>query len=810
MVNFNANFPEVLGNEWLMTRDLKSRVWSGSPAQMLRLPSTVAETIASLKMSAAVNPLLRASVPTLIDVIPEGAEFTALPKVARLTPNSDNTNTGWVDDAGSSSNIFNAINETTTQWPGSVPDPTYIRTTGGIIDYVAGVDASLFNGGAAANGRIFWVGVGAILGANTGFRKLEVRLQIDGAFYSPAGGSRRDVHGFGAIYEFFWGEINPATLRPWTPSEIAQFDVQSDWGIHVRSVNATPTLFPKVIALSLNVAYQNTENRVAVGVWRRPEDIGEERLIEVTTDTLRAMPAGTANWSKPSSGNFLYYWRQSASPSQYGPVVADDVRWNSVAQDLGPDGQPPGVVYPLHSSGVAPPPAGVIASDLIAYDVYGRPQARFTGARRESGALVLVRADAANSVDSQPYRLDLADLVTFRSTSGITGQRFTPGSSQTYIGVRLPVTFPTNPTLVSTLTVTVHRVSDGVQMGGSFAITATNVLLIKPGPGGIRYVTGFFSSGAALVGGTQYEVRLTTTGVTDWIVFAPNASLGASVSFGGTANGAMIAGAHVTTRDMSVNLIREPNPPTGLVAALTNVAVTTPYVADQVPTRQAVSVTWSPPGAGMGGLFHRYELERTADAGASYQRVANLYQAAANSFPDREAPRDTVVAYRIRAVGTDGRVSSWATSGSVMPTQNGMLLVLTSNHSTGLEVCYFYDKESSYLVLSDEQDETLLIHGADRSVVFMEVEDRGVGWQVNIWINQVTLTGRGGEHVLTPLLNLIRSLDVPYVCVLDNQGTALLGHVSVAEVPQRQPAHRYTAQITVTPTHVEPVPVEVL
>jgi hypothetical protein len=814
VVNFNPNASpsgEVLGNEFLATRDQKSRVWSGSPARWMRLPSTTLETISALKMSAAVDPLTRASIPTVVDICAEGNEFTALPKLAKLAPNSDNVNTGWTNELGTTTTMFNSINEDTAQWPGPA-DGNDVRTTAPGTEYACGVDASLFNGGAATNGRIFWVGVGAILAANTGFRKLSVKLLMDGVLYDPAGGATRDVHGYGAIYEFWWGELNPATSRPWTPNEIAQFDVQADWGIRVRSDGAaTPTAFPRVMALSLNVRYLETENRVAVGVYRRPEDIGNERLVNVTTDTLRAMPGGAVNWAKPATGNFLFGWRQSVSPAAYGPMVDTSLRWNGLYQDLAGAGQPPGIVYPLQSTGVAPPPAGALCSQEIAYDVYGRPQERFTGTSRATYGLALVRsADGLNSVDSQPYRLDLADIVIFKQGSGITGQRFTPTSSQSYAGFRLPI-IP--PFADCSLTVSVHRVSDGVQMGGSFVITANDAGKIPYGEAGLRYLTGFFSSVAALVSGTQYEIRLTSAltgaGVDSWIVMAPDCSLAPTRGFGGTTDGAMIAGVHQTSRDMSVNLIKAPNPPTGAAAALVNVAVTTPYLATQVPNRQSVNVTWSPPGSGMGSLFRRYELERSTDLGVTWVRIANIASAATASFADREAARATTNRYRIRAVGTDGRVSTYATSADVTPTTSGLLLILTSNHSPTLEACYFYDKESSYLVLSNERDETVLIAGADRAVVFMESEDRGVGWQANIWVNQTTLTGKGGTHVLTPLLNLIRSLDVPYVCVLDNQGSQIFGHVAVAEVPQKQPAHRYTAQITVTPTHSEPVPVEV-
>lgn len=806
MVNYNPDFPEVLGTQLLATTDQKNRVWSGAPGRMLRLPSTTAETIGALRMSAAVDPLLRSSIPTVVDIIPEGAELTAIPKLAQLVPNSDNVNTGWVTGAGSSSNLFAEINEATDQWPGPA-EVGEIRPSSAGSQYQCGVDASLFNGGAAASGRIFYVGVGAILAASVGYRKLQIWLEIDGVLYPPAGGQTRDVHYYGQIYSYFWGELNPATGRPWTPNDIAQFDVQADWGIRVHVAGGmTATAYPRVMALSLNVNYLETENRVAVGVYRRPENIGTSRLITAETDTVRTMPGGTANWSKPGSGNFLYFWRQSASPAVYGPAVATDLRWNGLYQDLGPDGQPPGIVYPLQSTGVGPPPAGAIASQSVPYDIFGRPQEAFVGDSRAAYGLVLRTTAPADSPDSQPYRLDLADLVLFRSGSGTTGQRFTPATTQTYIGLRLPIIPP--ETATSTLTATVHVTAGGAQIGGAFTITAAEVRAIQAGGGGVRYVTGFFASAVALTGATQYEIRLSVTGSADWIVFAADCSLGAGAGFGGTTNGALIAGSHVTTRDMSVNLIRQPNPATGVTATLVDIPVTT-YAASEAPTVKHVNVTWTPPGSGMGSTFFRYELERREDSG-TWRRIAHLYQAAANSFPDREAPRDTVVDYRIRAVGKDGRISAWATSGTVTPTTDGLLVILTSNHSTGLEVAYFYDKESSYLILSTEGKETVRIHGADLQVVFKEAENRGVGWQVNIWINQTTLVGKGGTHVLTKLLDLIESPSVPYVCVIDNQGSRFFADVSVDEVPQRQPAHRYTAQLQVIPTHSVPVPVEVV
>lgn len=811
MVDFNPNFPEVLGLEWLMTHDQKSRVWAGSPGRMQRLRSTTAETITALKMSTAVDPLLRADVPTLVDVVVEGDELVPLPTLARLVPSADGTNDGWVTQSGGTTNLFQSIDDDPTLWPQPEGHPLvseWIEATTPALTYNTAVDASLFDtGGAAENGRICWVAAEVAMSAgNPGFSRVECKLNIGGDFYAPAGGAVRDVHSFGAIYAFWWGEINPATLLPWTPADIAGFGASGTSRIRFRASPGTSAArFPRVHAARLNVSHLTTENRAAVGVWNRPIDM-TDRLTNIETDSLITVPSGAANWSKLIDTNYLFFWRQSVSPSQYGAIVADDVRWNGGFQQLGPAGQPPNIVYPLHHSGEAPPPATGLASALVTYDQYGRPQEPFDASSRASYALALLRSDVTDSADSQPYRLDLADLVLFGAATGITGQRLTPASSQTYVGVRLPII----PSPVdTTLTVTVHRVSDGTQIGGSLVVSTADVRAIPASPEGVRYLSDFFSSPVALVGATQYEVRLTASPapLDRWIAFAPDCSLAPSASFGGSTDGAMIDGTHQTGRDMCVNLIRQPDPPQNLTATLVDVPVTT-YAVAQVPTVQHVALTWQAPAGGVGAVFRRYEVERQVDAGP-WQRVANVNNSATLAFIDHEAPRASISSYRIRAVHRDGRISAWEESNPVTPTATGQVLILTSNHAPASEVVYLYDKESSYPILSDERDETISIHGADYQAVFMETEDRGVGWHVEATINQISLSGKGGQAVLAPLLSLVRSLEVPYVCVLDHEGTQILGHVSVTGVTRRQPAHRYTAPMDVVPTHVEPIPVEV-
>lgn len=810
MPDFNPSFPDVFGPEWLITRSQLTRVYAGGAARMLDLPSTDTETIEALRLSAVVNPLLIARVPTVIDVIEEGNELPAkrfLPHKCR--PNGDDTINGWRTNTGASSNLFQAIDEDAVEWPGPAQF-TWIENTNSFENYLCSFDVSPFEpGGAYENARIGFVELRAIQGANTGHRKMRTSIHIDGIEYQSAGGNLRVSHGFGVPWTYWWGELNPSTGLPWTPADIADFGISGNSRGKVRSQTATALHFPKLFALQLWVYVVPIENRVAVGVWRRPSEL-TDRLQNIETDAFVSMPDGTPGWSKQAAKSYLYYWRQSVSPALYGAVVADDVRWHGVYQDLGPGGEPPGIVYPLHHSGSSPPPPGVVASQPITHDNYGRPASAFEGNSRVGYGLVLVDNNGFPSVDSQPYRLDVTDIVVLKDA---VGQRVTPPSTQSYIGVRLPI-IPTARTSTGTavLRVTVHRVSDDVQIGGTFEITEEAARALPGGAtvagvegiGSIRYVSGFLSSGATLQGGTTYEIRISVTGG-KWLAFAPDASLGIEASFGGAANSAVIDGV-LTERDLSVNLIRQPDAPTGVTASVVDAAITT--FAGGITTVEHVQVSWDEPATPLGLNFARYEVERRLDGGP-WQRVANPVGEAVTSWLDREVPRDTAADYRIRSVALDGRISQWAeSSGTATPTAPGAILILTSNHRPDLEVVHLFDPESSYPVLSNEADETVAIHGSDHQVVFMEAEDRGVGWRTGITVEQVTLVGKAGLRAFDPLLRLVRSVEIPYVCAMDHQGTRILGHVTVSEPHQRHP-QIYTAQIDVIPTHGEPVPVEV-
>jgi hypothetical protein len=253
----------------------------------------------------------------------------------------------------------------------------------------------------------------------------------------------------------------------------------------------------------------------------------------------------------------------------------------------------------------------------------------------------------------------------------------------------------------------------------------------------------------------------------------------------------------------------QPNPVTGATAALFDYPVSTYLSGQKLPTVKHVRVSWTPPGTGMGATFKRYEIDRSLDGGVIWSRVANGNTSGISSFDDHEVPRDTAAQYRIRAVGLDGRFSAYATTGSVTPTGPGEVIIFTSNHDVSKEVVYFFDHESTYPILSEEQDEEVLIHGMDGSVVFMGEEDRGIGWSTGITIERNVIWGKGGHNVLKPLLSLTRSKTIPYVCCLDDRGSVVMGHVKMPNTLRSNETRYYTAEIECRPKFLSPVPVEV-
>jgi hypothetical protein len=792
-VESNPNYPEVFGPEWWPTRNAPNRVWGGSHARLQRITSTAAETIEAIRLSGNFDTLHRAGVHTMIDVIEDGQVETPQAIPVDLAPVTATITGSWRNEASATggSDLAESIAQPIDRWPVPVTHPAASRwittpTSNNAAQFA--VDAAAFGpSGQYENARVTWVEIRAILSANSGFRRMRCRLRPGGTAWTGAGGSSREVHFFGAMHSFWFGELT-LDEGPFLPADIYDFRPDGDSRVEILSQSVSSANQPRVQALALRVWLIPEENRSAVGVWRRPET-PPGRLANVTTDMLVSVPDGSADWAKEDEKDYWVCWRQSVSPAWYGPVNADDIRWMGAYQDLGPGGEPPGVVWPFHPHGRQPAPDGVPASWRATPDFHGwlDPETRRS---RAVFALALVDDSGDPSVDSIPYRAELADIVHLRSSQRI-GQRLTPAESHTYAAVRFPATPP--PAGNPTLRVRVFRVSDDVQIGGTATWTGAESRFLRSGPGGIRYHFLAFDAPVSLVQGVQYEVRWTTTS-REWFLFMPDTSIAPEVAFGALVDGGVIGTTHLVERKLNMNLVEAPDPVADFDVALT----TTMH-----PGREPIAVdhpqlTWTP-GA-HGADFDHDEVERLVEGG-DWELFATINAEAVDELTDHEAPREREIEYRITVVLVDGRRAEWVEAGPVEPETNGRVVVLTSNQEPDLEVAFVAERESSYTILTAEADEVVMIHGSDNQVVFREAEDRGIGWQVDITVHAVSEPDNGGAAVFDALLAVVRNRELPYVTVMDHQGTVIRGHVAVEGLAQVQPAHLYSATLTVTPTH---------
>ena len=673
MPNWNPNAPEVLGNEWLANVGLTQRVWAGTHAGMARMPSTAAETIIQLQMSATVNPLLSESAPTVVDVIEEGQEQVGLFKLASLIPNSDTLNEGWTTGALTTTNLYQKIDEDVTRWPKQIA-ADWIQTTQSYVDYECSFDtASFAAGGANQNARIGWVAVQTIYDTNTGFRKLYTTLNLAGNYYSPAGGWLRDANSFGSIFKFWWGEINPATGLPWIPADIANFGPAGTYRFRVGSHQANTNQFPIVHGVRLHVHYQTVENRAAVGVWRRPEDI-PDRLTTAATTNLRTLPsAGPPTGRNSPAATTCSCGDSRCPPPSTGPSSRTTSAGTTSANTWVPEVNLPTMrrrpvgcwqrtVSLTTSSGGPNTVSCPTARRALRWSWFAPTSAR-RSIRSPTGLI------SPTSRKSPPHR-----------SSGSGSHRPHPSRISVSGSSIIP---PATGT--PTLTVTVNRVSDSVQMGGTFTITAAACRALPAGVGGWRYVTGFLSSGAALVSGTAYEIRFTTRAGGNWMMAMPDSSLGAAASYGGTTNGAFIGATHITTRDLSANLVRQPDPPTNVQAG--DRQHRRHHLLRRGHHRPSRQRDMDAAG-GRDGRPVRPLRARTSTRSLGRGRtIAKITTSADHQFHDHEAPRNVAATYRIRAVGTDGRFSDGPPVGAVTCTDPRAMLILTSNHSNTCTSC---------------------------------------------------------------------------------------------------------------------------
>lgn len=788
--NWGPHAPGALGLEWWPTFGGTQPIAQNTAGFVQQLRSTVAETIGALRLAVASDPANASPFFMLVDVIEAGDEFPVAPgahSTVSYAPNLDEDIGNWLTNAAGAVNLWARIDDPVT-YPPTGTD--YIRHRNATASaYRCSVGSAAFPLAA----RVLRLSVESVISLDTAGSDFTPRLVGFTLYHDPSSttyqipGNTYTATAFtpNKVLSISCGEVNPLTERPWSAADVREFD-NGDWQLRVNTSGGSATGGAAVHSLSLKVEYIPTDNRAAVGIYNRPA--GALPLVIETDEVVQPDGAGdwAVNWTKPVTGDFLFIPRWGrASMVELGATPGNDLGWYTGYQDLGPGGNPAGVSFP-----VVPGMVG----DVITPTSVGLMSEAFDGSSRRAARLVLRTTAPADSNDSQPY-LNRFDSTLFRTvhSAQTIGQRITPNSSQSYLGVRFVVQPPTTGDTV--LTARVHRVSDDAAMSGPFTITASEARALPDIGGGLRYVEGFFDSAGALVSGTQYEARLSTNAVSPsgWVVILPFASGASGPTYaGGSGTGSGdsarlngLAGSSLTDQDAMITLLIQPTAP---AAAEALVMKRTLAGGGMLCTPEAVDhivVEWT--ATTLASAFDRYEVERLDDDGTGEWRSVAVVTSAEteNRFADWETPRGLAVKYRVRVVANTAAFSAWTETQWAKAEAYGAELIFTSNARPDLTVVVDYEPEVATEFPDHDDDEVVPVYGADFALTFINPRDRGI---INTYRLIIHAAGRPCDDygrplpdndVWDPIRAITRAVDIPYVVVLDATGNRELCHVTL-------------------------------
>lgn len=330
-------------------------------------------------------------------------------------------------------------------------------------------------------------------------------------------------------------------------------------------------------------------------------------------------------------------------------------------------------------------------------------------------------------------------------------------------------------------------------------------------------VTVTLDSAATLATATDYtlEAHSCTDPARAWYVLWADGTvthaLTGNQTYGGSTDAATALGGTAAGADLMMTLGSVPTAPASIALAPVTVALPdngSPLCNPGTMTK--ARVTWA--ATALGASFSRYEVQRSADGGATWEDAAYVTAEATVTFDDRMVARGVAHTYRVRVLRTDGAFSDWRTAaGSVTcPATEGAVLFVSNDD----------DVEQGYVLLSPEQtydflsaDEVVFqrMYARDYQVAFHPTEDRGFRWQFPVLIytgdDGAPASGRGPaafDGVRTVGENV-----AAYLCMLTPSGGRYFGAVQVHTGTEVQPGQFYVAQLIFTQTQGSPTVVTI-
>lgn len=603
MADWNPNAGGTAGLEWLPHTESSVTLDSATKCACQSMLQTASQATGTARVWVA-------GIPTRggLYALEVYDNETAVPSnVTTLTaqPNEDVTLNGWTEDDGSTTTIYDQIDETTID----------------VADYIKASSTGKYYGRLNTGGLSL-----------TGKRILGVQLTI---LYTYLGGfvgaiglnlSGTDYTGTTVPYSLTLATrtatwlYNPSTKAPWTIAQVQALDTTDEWWVSA-GVASGGSLFVYQAYLTVLIA---DENRIAVG----PLDDTASALTANAWNAITLTTPTGGTWTKDGSGRHLYLLR----------------RLNSTGA----------LAVPTLAGTAAPNPARGFSPTLDPTNGYATEM----GDSTPTVFPLIQRTTApAESVDSQPYK-DLLPALVF--TGQDAEQEVSNHSSANYKRVRALVK-PNSAT--ADLLIKVKRRSDNVQLGATITLTKAAVDACPDEGNGWKAIDETMSSVAALVAATQYYIEFSSasagTGTDYWSVVAlDTGDQGNGATYQGTTDRAVVNGTEADRYDLAVTVASVPTAPSGFAYALGT--QTRDATIRGTTTLKRVDASWS--ATALAGSFTRYELERSEDGGTTYVPVAWITTEATVAFSDYESPRGVAVSYRLRVVRSDGVASDWVTA----------------------------------------------------------------------------------------------------------------------------------------------------
>jgi hypothetical protein len=808
MAAYNDNTPCTIGTEWMPTIEGVDRLAGDHQVAGALLTSTVTETVESVHVGLTGNAGEDSGWELEIyeaDDLPGTDLGIAIYRPACDAENVDAY--GWDGSVLSQSNLWDTINDLTL-----TPD-TYLGRAVADNDWVA----PIFGAGAEYSFRVDGID-GTLDGKNITRVRLRAKVSeivvealVEGATFTPylehdgrrAFGEPRTFSGEPGLGDA-WGLThdwwaNPFTGGSWKPADVDGFDCDNDDYSAGWIIKATGTSNNTAVVMQgyLQIEYlDETDKRVAVGTLTEPDgQVGWHSF-----DLFE--PDGSAGWSKVNGTEYLFVFRR-----RVGTGYAD---WRYlVDQEHGnPDTPAWSRVTPtLYPSTLTVKEAGDTQPGMH--------------------AIILELAASAVSADSQPY-LSINDdggpgarfqhdWTKVNTSQGVI-QEFTTAGAASYGAIRFVASWesqrPAHPLLVR-----IKRRSTSAQQGSVLTI---DPLDLTPSRARMQVVEAYIPGGPiALLATTQYFVEFSSAAPAGqgWRVQVlstlvdtepggpPVAAYGRTR--GGTTDVAQIGGAEYPSLDVAVTVATLSPAPTNVAALI----VSSGCFDEAQITWTATDVT----AAGCGD-FLAYEIERTSDGGATWERIGSIDDEDATEFVDVEGPRGVNTQYRVRTRRDDQSFSLWGTSNGVTRSVSCCGYILASNEARDWSL-FVTDIGPQRSWEFPDRRRFHFLAGRDYGVGFGEIEQRGAHFTFEGLVAALGAEGgvielvEGGIQNFDALRWLLADAKDPdvgtklalsYVAVCDEKGNRWLADVSILDARADGENGQHIATIRVRPVRDTP------